>query len=217
MPESNRVRLLVADDHPFLLEGIQALLAPMAEATVVGHALSGEEAVELASQLQPDVILMDVSMDGISGIEATRRILTAQPEVMVIILTMHDGAEYVRQATHAGARGYVLKSSAPGLILQAIRTVVGGDIFYDPAVAHHLSQDSSASADSSSGAPLTPREHEVLGLLAQGLLNKEIADKLCLSVRTVETYRERLMRKLSIHSIAELTRYAIAEKIVLLQ
>ncbi|MDA0336627.1 MAG: response regulator transcription factor [bacterium] len=217
MPESSKVRLLVADDHPFLLEGIQALLAPMAETTVVGHALSGEEAVHLASQLQPDIILMDVSMDGINGIEATRQILMAQPEAVVIILTMHDGAEYVRQATHAGARGYVLKSAAPGLILHAIRTVAGGEVFYDPAITHHLGQDSRDSADASSGAPLTPREQQVLGLLAQGLLNKEIADKLCLSVRTVETYRERLMRKLSLHSVAELTRYAIAEKIVLLQ
>jgi len=135
----------------------------------------------------------------------------------VIIPTMHDDASYVRDAANAGARGYVLKSSAPELILHAIKTVVGGKLFFDPEIAGVLQQDPGALATSVAAAALAPRERQVLALLAQGLLNKEIADKLSLSVRTVETYRERLMRKLAIHNVAELTRYTVAQRIVWLE
>lgn len=205
------VRVLVIDDHPFLLEGIQALIARGMNAEVVGHGLSGEVAVELAQDLSPDIILMDVSMEGISGIEATRRVLTAHAGIGIIILTMHDGAEYVQEARQAGARGYVLKSSSSAMIQQAIEVCADGGVFFDPEIAHVPDGDSDTQGP---GARLTPRERQVLARLAQGLLNKEIADHLCLSVRTVETYRERLMRKLDIHSVAELTRYAIAQNIV---
>ncbi len=217
MPEPKETRVLVADDHPFVREGIEALLSRMAGATVVGHAVSGEEAVELARVLLPDVILMDLSMVGINGIEATRQIVVDNCRAAVIILTMHDGASYVRDAAHAGARGYVLKSSTPELILHAVETVVRGEVFFDPEVADALQQDPDALAASVAGATLAPRERQVLAMLAQGLLNKEIADKLSLGVRTVETYRERLMRKLGLHNVAELTRYAVAQKIVLLE
>ena len=214
MPERNEVRILIVDYHPVLLEGIQLLLSRLKGAQVVGHAINGEEAVDLARELLPDIILMDVSMAPINGIEATRRVLAHNKAAAVIMLTMHDGVGQVRDAARAGARGYVLKSSPPGLILQAIETVAGGGTFFDPQIADMLQQDAE---DLSAVIPaLAPRERQVLALLAQGRLNKEIADELSLSVRTVETYRERLMSKLQIHSVAELTRYAVAEKIVLL-
>lgn len=205
-------RVLVIDDHPFLLEGIHALIARGMNAEVVGNGMTGEAAVRLARELSPDVILMDVSMQGISGIEATRRVLADNADMAVIMLTMHDSVEYVHEARLAGARGYVLKSSNPLLIQQAIEICVAGGMFYDPAVARVL--DGADGAVSPAAAGLTARERQVLALLAEGCLNKEIADHLCLSVRTVETYRERLMRKLDMRNVAELTRFAVAQNIV---
>ena len=209
---SDPIRILVADDHPLLLEGIQAQVSRIAGAEIVGHAVTGEEALHLARQLHPDIILMDVSMAGIGGIEATRRLLGAYDSQRVIMLSMHDDAEYVRQSAQAGARGYVLKSSNPALIQQAIETVMAGDVFFDEEIADALLQKGTG-AGPGKDPSLAPRERQVLALLAEGLLNKEIADRLCLSVRTVETYRERLMRKLEMRSVAELTRYAVSQDI----
>ncbi len=153
---SDPIRILVADDHPLLLEGIQAQVSRIAGAEIVGHAVTGEEALHLARQLHPDIILMDVSMAGIGGIEATRRLLGADDSQRVIMLSMHDDAEYVRQSAQAGARGYVLKSSNPALIQQAIETVMAGDVFFDEEIADALLQKGTGAGPGKDPVPGPP-------------------------------------------------------------
>lgn len=215
MPESiPSTRVVVVDDHPLILDGIRAQLDAQPHIDVVGVTARGEDAIGLAAERRADIVLMDIALQGINGIEATRLMMRQGSPTAVIMLTMHDEAEYVIQAVHAGARGYVLKSDPPGALVAAIEAVRRGDTAFSPAVADALDRDQQAGA--ATKAPLAPRERQVLALIASGRLNKEIARELTLSVRTVETYRERLMRKLEIHSVAELTRYAVAEGIVAL-
>jgi DNA-binding NarL/FixJ family response regulator len=210
-----KARLLIADDHAVLRSGLRVLLDAQPDLEVIGEAADGAEAVREAVALRPDVVLMDVAMTGEGGLEATRRIREQAPEVKVLVLSMYDDESYLRRALEAGASGYALKRAADTELLSAIRAVVRDEVYLHPAltrvlVADLLGRDASsprpARPDSS---PLSEREVEVLRLVALGHTNQEIADSLCLSVKTVESYKGRLMEKLGLRGRAALVRYAV--------
>jgi len=205
------VRVLLADDHQILRQGLRTLLEREPDVRVVGEATDGREAVAQAAALRPDVVVMDLSMPGLNGIEATRRIVAAQPKTKVVGLSMHADRQYVRAMFEAGAAGYLLKNSAYEELLSALRVVVGGRPFVSPAIADVVLDALRVGAREAAAAPaeLTAREREVLQLLAEGHTSKEIAAQMCIALSTVETYRRHIMIKLDLHSIAELTRYAI--------
>lgn len=211
------IRLLLVDDHQIVRAGLRMLFSAEPEVEIIGEANSGEEAVTLANALQPDVILMDVAMPGIGGIEATRRIKAAQPKIAVLALTMHEDEEYFFEMLAAGASGYVPKRAAPDDLLSAIRIVNQGDVYIYPSLARLLVKDflhrSEASAPETR-EELTPREQEVLTLIAEGYSNREIADALVISVKTVDRHRENLMRKLQLHNRVELVKYAIEKGLI---
>ena len=194
------MRILVVDDHGLMRDGLRALLAREPDLEVAGDAADGHEAVALAASLRPDVVLMDVCMPGLDGVEATRRIVEARPATRVLGLSMHADRTYVHGMFAAGATGYVLKSAAPKELFEAIRAVHAARRYVSPGIA---------------GAPdgprpaLAARELEVLRLLADGKSSKEVAAELGLAVSTVETYRRQIMAKLDLHSVAELTKYAL--------
>ena len=197
------IRILLVDDHPLVRDGLRARLEAAPRLRVVGEAGSGQEAIEQAGICQPDLVLMDVNMKGGSGIEATARLTERFPGIAVLVLSMHDKPEYVTQAMAAGARGYVLKDAPGKDIVLAIDTVMGGGIYYSAALARQLA--SPAAPDNI----LTVREQEVLQHIAAGQSNKGIARALDLSVRTVETHRLNIKRKLGIEGQAELIRFAV--------
>jgi DNA-binding NarL/FixJ family response regulator len=197
------IRILLVDDHPLVRDGLRARLEAAPRLRVVGEAGSSQEALEQAGACRPDLVLMDVNMKGCSGIEATARLNERYPGIAVLILSMHDKPEYVTQAMQAGARGYVLKDAPGKDIVLAIDTVIGGGIYYSAALARQLA--SPAMPDTL----LTLREQEVLKHIAAGESNKQIARALDLSVRTVETHRLNVKRKLGIEGQAELIRYAV--------
>ncbi len=204
------IHILLVDDHPLVRDGLRARLEAAPRLRVVGEAGSAEEALEQAGSLQPDLVLMDVNMRGdsnTSGIEATARLTQRYPGIAVLMLSMHDRPEYVTQAIQAGARGYVLKDAPGKDIVLAIDTVMGGGIYYSAALARQLA--SPPTAASGYGEGLTAREQEILRFIAAGQSNKGIARELDLSVRTVETHRLNIKRKLGIEGQAELIRYAI--------
>ncbi len=214
------LRILLADDHQLFRDGLRTLLGQQANMEVVGEAIDGPSAVEAAGRLRPDILLMDISMSGLNGIEATRRILGDGSTTRVIMLSMHADQRYVNEALRAGALGYVLKDSAIGELLAAIRTVAQGRRYLSGTLADRvigeyigLSGERSPSAFST----LSPRERQVLQLLAEGKSTKEMAAQLRVSVKTVETHRKQIMDKLDIHSVAELTKYAIREGITPLE
>ena len=205
------MRVLLADDHQILRQGLRTLLEREPDVRVVGEATDGREAVAQAAALRPDVVVMDLSMPGLNGIEATRRIVAAQPKTKVVGLSMHADRQYVRAMFEVGAAGYLLKNSAYEELLSALRVVVGGRPFVSPAIADVVLDALRVGAREAAAAPaeLTAREREVLQLLAEGHTSKEIAAQMCIALSTVETYRRHIMIKLDLHSIAELTRYAI--------
>ena len=206
--------ILLADDHRVVREGLRTLLAQEADLSVVGEAADGREVVELARTLRPDVVIMDIAMPELNGIEATRLIVAECPAIRVVALSMYADRRFVTQILRAGALGYVLKEAAFEELARAIRTVAGGKPYLSPTVAgfvvEEFVQQVSATA-SKSLEILTSRETEVLKLLAEGKRAKEIALELKIGVKTAEAHRQNLMNKLEMHSIAELTRFAIRE------
>jgi DNA-binding NarL/FixJ family response regulator len=216
----NRARVLIADDHEVVRKGLRSLLESEPGLEVVGEASNGREAVERATAMKPDVVVLDVGMPELNGLEATRRIVKASPRTEVLILTVYETEEVIREVLRAGARGYVLKSDAGRLLLTAVEAVSAHKPYFTSRVselvlAGFLSGDHlRPSEETPSGAPLTPREREVLQLLAEGKTNKDVAATLGIGLKTVETHRMNLMAKLGLHSVVDLVRYAIRNGIV---
>jgi DNA-binding NarL/FixJ family response regulator len=206
VPRSKAIRIMLVDDHPVVREGLRSILASFDEVVVAGEAGSGREAINVARELKPDVVVMDISMPEMSGIEATAALRRELPEVKVLALSMHDNLAYIKQSLAAGARGYILKDSAPKDLVQAISNVHCGTMPISPQAASILVGQPKAG---SNATDLTPRETEVLRYIAQGYTNKEIGAALGVGVRTVETHRENLIGKTGLSTVAELTRYAI--------
>ena len=206
-----RLRVLLADDHTLVRAGLRKLLEAMPDIEVVGEADDGLALLALAEQLQPNLVMMDIAMPGLNGLEATARLTKAQPEVKVLILSMHQSEEYVRQALRHGASAYLLKDSAPVELELALRAVLRGETYLSPAVSRGVVSDyvQRLRDDAPQGNQLTPRQREVLQLIAEGHSTKEIARRLDLSVKTVDTHRTQLMKQLDIHEVAGLVRYAM--------
>jgi DNA-binding NarL/FixJ family response regulator len=209
------IRVILADDHSLVRAGIRSLLGAMADVQVIGEASSGEEALELAAREHPDVVLMDIAMRGITGLEAAARMREAHPGVRVLILSMHSGEEYVLQALRAGAAGYLLKDAATGELELALRSVMRGESWLSPAVSRQVVEGyvQRAGADATPDV-LTARQREVLRLVAGGKSTKEIAFFLNLSVKTVETHRAQIMERLGIRDVPGLVRYALRTGLV---
>jgi len=206
------IRVLLVDDHTILREGVRALLAGEREIVVVGEAGDGREALEKVETLLPNIVLMDMVMPGMNGLEATTLIKELHSEVKVLILSMYDDDEYVQQVIQAGASGYLLKGMAADDLVLAIREVHAGSSFLNPAVAAKLIEDyvrRVRGEGDAAGDLLTAREREVLKLIAEGNTNQEIADVLRLSRKTVESHRANIMRKLDLHDVTELVKYAL--------
>lgn len=210
------IRVLLADDHRLMRAGLRALLHSLEGVEVVAEAGNGHEALKLAEQLQPDVVIMDIGMEGLNGLEATDRMEKFSPSPRIIILSMHANEEYVRRALQAGAAGYLLKGAEPAELELALQAVMRGETYLTPAVSKHIVQNylHGGVAKSDPLRELTPRQREVLQLIAEGNSTKDIASKLNLSVKTVETHRGELMNRLDIHDVAGLVRYAIRVGIV---
>jgi len=208
------VTVLLADDHRIFRDGLRPLLSAQDDFQVVGEAEDGLQALELARELAPDIALLDVSMPGLNGLEVTRRLAQDSPGTRAVILSMHSDRRFVLEALRAGARGYLLKDTGFPELLTGLRAVAGGHVHLGASVSEQVVRDwvglAAADGDSVFGL-LSAREREVLQLLAEGLATKEIADRLNLSPKTVESHRRSVMDKLDIHSVAELTRYAIRE------
>jgi two-component system response regulator NreC len=205
------IRVFLADDHAVLREGLRALLAAHRDLEVVGEAADGTGAVEGAVTLKPDVVVMDVAMPGLNGAKATERLKKACPAVKVLALSAHEDRAYLRQLLEAGASGYVLKRAAAGDLVQAIRAVAGGGVYLDPALAAHVARgfvSVAAAREALAGTELSDREEEVVRLTAEGFSNKQIAARLSLSVKTVETYKARSLEKLGLRDRIHLVRYA---------
>src|SRR5215471_8997397 len=208
----SRIKLLLVDDHPVVRRGISSCLARQERLSIVGEAADGIEAVRKAKELAPDIVLMDIDMPHMDGLAVTELLRKELPSVKVLILSMHSNTEYVLRIIQSGARGYVLKEASPEELVRAIETVNRGEAFFSPDVARvALNQFVRGSGDGPESSRLTSREREVLIQIAEGLSNKEIACRLGVGVRTVETHRERIMRKLNIHSVAGLTKFAVAK------
>ena len=203
------IRILLADDHKLVRAGLRALLSGMPDVEVVGEATDGAEAIELVSRLPVDIVLMDIAMKGMNGLEATAKLRDVQPGVRVIILSMHATGDYLQQALRAGAVGYMLKDAAPLELQLALAAVSRGETYLSPAVSGQIVEGFLNQEKTGGDGALTPRQSEILCLIAQGQSTKEIAFQLGLSNKTVETHRAQLMERLGIREVAGLVRYAI--------
>lgn len=208
-----KAKVLLVEDHVIVRQGIKALFSDEPDLEIVGEADDGRAALQSVSELEPDVVLMDISMPGLNGIEATRQIRQNHPEVKVVVLSMHSNEEYVFQVLRAGASGYVLKQSDSSEVLTAIRAALAGGSFLSPPISRTVIDDYIRRAEARGGDDdlelLTSREREVLQLLAEGLSNREIAEQLNISIKTVETHRSNMMGKLGVSSKTELVKYAL--------
>jgi two-component system response regulator NreC len=212
------IRILLADDHEVVRDGVRALLEKQTDMAVIGEASDGREAARLAEELAPDVVVMDVGMPNLNGIDATRRILAAHPQIAVVMLSMHSDESYVLRSLKAGAKGYLLKESLRSDVLEAIRAVSQGRSFLTRKISRMMQEDYIQEMEhrglEDSYDLLTDREREVLQLAAEGKPNKEIAGTLNISVTTVETHRTHILQKLGLHSVPELILYAVRKGII---
>jgi DNA-binding NarL/FixJ family response regulator len=210
------VRILIADDHEIFRRGLAAELAQVPGWLVAGQAANGREAVEMAADTKPDLVVMDLTMPELHGLEAARRIIAADPTARVLILTAHESEQLVREVLSAGARGYVLKSDAGRILVAALQELLEGRMFFTSNVARIVVDGylRNESRDSDPDTALSAREREIVQLLAEGNSNKEIAGALSISVKTAETHRSNIMRKMGFDSLPELVRYAIRNKII---
>jgi len=208
-----KIHILLADDHAVVRQGFKMILAAQPDMEIVGEAGNGREALDLAGQLQPDVIVMDVAMPELNGIEATRRIADLSPRSRVLALSMHKDSVYVREILRAGARGYLLKDSISSDLLAAVRAIARGEGYLSPGVSDAVLNDYRKHVTDPIDL-LTSREREVLQMIAEGKTNKEIATVLNLSVYTVDAHRGRIMEKLNLHSVTDLVRFAVRAGLV---
>ena len=210
------IRILIADDHGVLRAGLRALLSDEPDLEVVGEAPDGQMALRLADELRPDIVLLDVNMPGLGGVEVAQRLKETLPNLRVLILTAHEDESLLREAIHAGAAGYIVKRAVESELINAIHAVSHGDLYVHPTMTRALLKDMSVipTAEEPLAESLTPREIEVLRLIAQGYTNGQVAKELNLSVRTVESHRANLMGKLNLHSRVELVKYAIEKGLI---
>ena len=215
---ADQIRLLLADDHAVVRSGLRLLLGAQQDFAIIGEADNGESAIRRTAELEPDVVLMDIEMPGMNGIEATRRIKAQSPATAVLALTMYEDDQYFFEMLRAGAAGYVPKRAAPDELASAIRAVSRGEVYLHPSLAGRLVHDYLQRRDTDEQEPpvdeLTPREQEVLTLIAQGLSNGEIADMLVISAKTVDRHRENIMRKLNLHNRVDLVKYALRKGLI---
>ncbi len=208
------IRVLIADDHKIMLAGLRSLLEKQTDFEVVGEADNGRKAVQMAQEKTPDVVVMDVSMPDLNGIEATMQIIESLPKTRVIALSMHSDKRFVMGMLRAGASGYLLKDCASQELANAIVQVAGGKKYLSPEITGVVIDDfllGGSAEEVAAASPLSPREREVLQLIAEGWSTKQIASHLYVSIKTIETHRRQIMRKLDLHAIADLTKYAIRE------
>lgn len=213
------LRIFLADDHEVVRRGLCALLRTQPEWEVCGEASNGREAVDKALKLKAEVVIIDIGMPGLNGLEATRQILKVNPEIKVLILTLHDSDQLVQEVLNAGARGFLLKSDAARDLVAAIEALRQDKIYFTPKVASmvlegYLKRDNKVAPETQTRSRLTPREREIVQLLAEGKSSKEVAVALGLSIKTAETHRSNIMRKLELHSVSDLVLYAVRNNIV---
>jgi DNA-binding NarL/FixJ family response regulator len=214
------VKIILADDHRIMREGLRALLEKQSGMEVIAEAEDGRTTVDLAHELKPDVVVIDISMPDLNGIDATRQIIRASPHIKVIALSMHSDRKFVREMLAAGASGYLLKDSAFEELGAALAAVLNNQTYLSPKIADTVVRDYLGKIDTTeakTSPTLTHREREVLQLLAEGRTTKDIASKLCVSIKTIETHRKQIMEKVGLKSVAELTKYAIREGLTSLE
>ena len=216
---TDKIRVLLADDHTLVRQGIKIHLNLQENIEVVGEAEDGRQAVKKAKELAPDMIVIDIAMPNLNGIEAMRQIKMIDPKIKILVLTAHDNKDYIHQVLQAGASGYLLKESTTTDLISAIYTVNKGDVFLSPSISKSVVRDYVEHADAESGGyeslnVLTSREREILQLIAEGRTNKEIAHLLKLSVQTVDVHRSRIMKKLQIHDVTGLVKYSIKKGLI---
>ncbi len=215
---NQRIKILIADDHPVVRKGVSQSLARQSNFEIVGEAVDGRDAVRLAYSLRPEVVVVDIDMPNLNGIAVADLIRRELPDIRVLVLSAHRAQDYVQRIIQSGARGYVLKDATAEELARAVEAVHRGEAFFSPEIARVALNQIVQGHNAETGTPqLTNREREVLIQIADGFSNKEIAVKLGVGVRTVETHRERIMRKLDIHNVAGLTRFAIAKGLVHLE
>lgn len=214
-----RARILIADDHELVREGLRKVLGARPEWTIIGEAANGREAVELACAGKPDLAILDFAMPELNGLDVTRQIRKESPRTEVLILTMHETERLVRDVLAAGARGFILKSDAGRMLVQAVEALLNHKPFFTGKVSEmvldgFLNPDDAPDGGGDDASPLTPREREIVQLVAEGKSSKELADALGISLRTAETHRTNILRKLRLRSVAEVVRYAIRNHII---
>ena len=213
-----RISVLLADDHTVVRQGLRALLSAEQDITIVGEAANGDQAVRLAEETHPEVVIMDIAMPSLSGIDATRRILGKNPDTKVLVLTSYSNDDYVKQMIEAGVAGYLSKQTASQDLVKAIRETQRGNAFCSPSIARRLRDQSRGQGGprrlGARSNELTTRETQVLRLIAEGYANKQMAAALSISVKTIEKHRQHVMRKLGIHDVAGLTRFAAEQKLI---
>ena len=218
----SKIKVLVAEDHTIVRKGLCALLYAESDIEVVGEAANGREAIKMVEQLSPDVVLMDITMPELNGMDATRQLKKRFPDLKILILSMHTSEEYIFETLRAGASGYLVKRSATTDLIQAIHVAYKGDSYLSPDISnkvinYYVKQKEGVPDEPEGLDKLSDREREVLQLIAEGGKTREIAEKMFVSVKTVETHRRNIMKKLNIHTVAGLTRFAIKEGIISLE